>query len=342
MSVAGSQSDPPSLPTAGSGVKEDEYLSTLSPKDKPWDRHRAEADEVREVYAGSKWSRHHRYAQRVEHCSQVLEFARDPPTRSGKQKLTLRGTWFCRARHCPVCQWRRSLMWQAKVYRALPRLMKDYPNVRFLFITLTVRNCEVKNLRATLDLMCKAWWRLTHLRCWPAMGWVRSTEITRSKDGTAHPHYHALLMVPPVYFQSGYLKQRQWAELWQRCLRISYRPVIDIRVVKPDHKLHAREMVPGDSIWGAVVEILKYSVKPSDMVKDHDWFLTLVDEVWKTKAVAVGGIFRHYIKERERETLTSELGEEPVKEDLASLFFGWKQQVKRYKKLNLRRGAGGE
>jgi len=92
-------------------------------------------------------------------------------------------------------------------------------------------------------------------------------------------------------------------------------------------------MVPGCNIWGAVVEILKYSVKPSDMVKDHDWFLTLVDQVWKTKAVVVGGVFKHYIRERERETLTEEPGEETPAVSAEQLFFGWKQEVRRYRRV---------
>src|SRR5256714_381248 len=120
--------DPPILSVVGGAVNQDEYLSDLSPRHKPWDVHRAEADEVREAYAGGT-NRHQRYAVRVEQCSQVLEFARDPPRQSGQQqathngrpKLTLKNAWFCRVRHCPVCQWRRSLMWQAKVYRALPQ-----------------------------------------------------------------------------------------------------------------------------------------------------------------------------------------------------------------------------
>jgi replication protein len=80
-----------------------------------------------------------------------------------------------------------------------------------------------------------------------------------------------------------------------------------------------------------VVEILKYSVKPSDMVKDHKWFLTLVDQIWKTKAVVIGGVFKKYL--RERENLTSEPGEEESTEEVERLFFGWKQEVRRYKRI---------
>jgi len=140
-----------------------------------------------------------------------------------------------------------------------------------------------------------------------------------------------LLMVRPMYFGNGYLHQRDWSLLWRDCLRIDYTPVVDIRVVVPDHKPNRRNAPGPTDIWGAVVEILKYSVKPSDMVKDHKWFLTLVDQIWKTKAVVIGGVFKKYL--RERENLTSEPGEEESTEEVERLFFGWKQEVRRYKRI---------
>jgi hypothetical protein len=60
----------------------------------------------------------------------VLQFARDPPVTSKKVKLKLKNAYFCRVRFCPVCQWRRSLRWQAKVYQALPQLRRDYPDTK--------------------------------------------------------------------------------------------------------------------------------------------------------------------------------------------------------------------
>lgn len=322
------------LPREPEQVKPEEYLSEVSPRHKPWDVHRAEADEVQEAYAGGL-SRHQRYATRVEACSQVLEFARDPPG-AGKRKYTLKHAWFCRVRHCPVCQWRRSLMWQAKVYRALPQLLRDYPDTRFLFMTLTIRNCPVADLRKTLTLMAKAWQRLTQRRTWPARGWVRAVEITRSqKDRSAHPHYHCLLMVPPAYFQGDYLKQHQWAELWQQCLKIDYRPVVDIRAVKLDLVQSSQRVnKPPARMWEAVAEILKYAVKPSDMIRDHDWFLSLSDQLHKTRGVAIGGILKHYITEREPEQLTEEPGEEPPEVSAEQLFFGWKRDVRKYRRVH--------
>jgi plasmid rolling circle replication initiator protein Rep len=312
-----------------------EYLSDVSLKHKPWDKHRAEADEVKEIYAGSRFGRHRCYAQRVEQCSQVLQFARDPPAGGRRQKLTLKGAWFCRVRQCPVCQWRRSLMWQAKVYRALPQLVRDYPDICFLFLTLTIKNCEIENLRATLKLLAHGWQRMSQLTIWPALGWVRAVEITRGRDGSAHPHYHALLMVPPTYFQADYLKQSEWAWLWQECLRVNYRPIVDVRRVKADYNPNWKGNASASyKIWGAIVEILKYTVKVSDMVRDHDWFLGVVDQVHKMRSVAVGGILKKYIKDREKERMTDEPGEDPPADEAERIFFGWKQEVRRYRKVN--------
>lgn len=313
-----------------------DYLSDLSPRHKPWDTHRGEADEVETIYAESSHRHHQRYAERVAQCSQVLQFARDPPTK-GKSKLKLKSAWFCRIRFCPVCQWRRSLRWQAKVYAALPSLMREYPDTRFLFMTLTIKNCPIDCLRDTLDRMRRAWVRLTQLRTFPARGWVRTVEITRSqRDRSAHPHYHCLLMVAPAYFQGDYLKQSQWAELWQQCLRINYKPVVDIRTVKlmlvPTM---GRVNIPPKNLWGAVAEILKYAVKPSDMIRDHDWFLTLTDQLHGTRAVAIGGILKRYIKMKRREDLTEEPGEEDQPNESDSLFFGWTQEVKRYRRMTI-------
>jgi plasmid rolling circle replication initiator protein Rep len=325
------------VPIGEEQVKQDEYLSDVSPRHKPWDQHRGEADDVSEVYASSRESHHWRLAERMEYCSQVLEFARDPLRHDTSQKIKLERAHFCHVRFCPTCQWRRALKYQAIIYRSLPRLMLDFPDARFLFLTLTIKNCPIEHLRTTLGVMAKAWQRLVQLQVWPAIGWVRGVEITRGRDGSAHPHYHCLLMVAPMYFQGDYLKQREWAELWQQCLRVEYWPIVDVRVVKQSTK-RSRFRLNGESLshmWLIVTEVLKYSVKASDMVKDDRWFLTLTDQVRGTRAVAMGGVLKQYFRAwRKKVDLTSEPGEEPPPEIAERLFFGWKQDVRRYRKLH--------
>jgi replication protein len=191
-------------------------------------------------------------------------------------------------------------------------------------------------LRSTLIELARGWQRLIQLRIWPALGWVRSTEITRSERyRSAHPHFHALLMVPPTYFQAGYLRQSQWAELWQQSLRINYKPVVDVRVIK-QNRARSRVSVNRVNIsqmWAIICEILKYSVKPSDMIRDPQWFLTLVDEVHKMRSVAVGGVLKPYLRARKREDLVKEPGEEEAADLAERLYFGWKQAVRRYRKI---------
>jgi plasmid rolling circle replication initiator protein Rep len=273
--------------------------------------------------------------ERVAQCSQVLHFARDPPTNS-KRKLKLKTAWFCRVRFCPVCQWRRSMQWQARLYQALPRLLTDYPDARFLFATFTVKNCAVEQLRSTLRLLTQGWRKMTYLALFPAIGWIRAIEITRGRDGvTSHPHLHSLLMVKPDYFGEWYLQQHEWAAMWGESLRLDYKPVVDIRVIKQTNKRSSLNInnVNISHMWMIVAEILKYTVKVSDMVRDHDWFLAMSDQVVKTRAVAAGGVLKPYLKKRSRETLTEEPGETEPGPGAESLFFGWNKPVSRYRKI---------
>jgi hypothetical protein len=52
------------------------------------------------------------------------------------------------------------------------------------------------------------------------------------------------------------------------------------------------------------------------------------------RSVAVGGILKKYIKDREKERMTDEPGEDPPADEAERIFFGWKQEVRRYRKVN--------
>ncbi len=292
-------------------------LGDLSDRDKVWDKHKHNSDRVSNHYAGS---RYHRYSQRVDICADLLDFRLVPESSDGAYKLKLAAARFCRVRHCPVCQWRRSLMWKAKAYQALPKVKQDYPKHRWLFLTLTVKNCPVQELRKTLDWMNKSFIRLTKLKDFPAVGWIKSVEVTRGKDGNAHPHIHCLLMVAPGYFGPNYLSQERWVELWQKSARLDYKPQTHVRAIAKHHD--PTVIVP---------EILKYQVKESDLVANREWFLELTRQLHKTRAVAVGGVLREYMRELEEE-LEDLVGEDNLGEvDEGHLYFEWKRQQKKYK-----------
>ena len=295
-------------------------LSDLSPGDKPWDKHRSFADRVEGFYAGSEFKD---YSSRIHFCSDLLEFGL-APQEDTSLKFKLRAARFCRLRHCPVCQWRRSLMWKAKAYQVLPKIVAEYPKHRWLFLTLTQKNVPISELRDTLSHMNKSYQRMVQRKAWPAEGWLRSTEVTRGRDGNAHPHFHCLLLVPRSYFGKKYIKQADWVELWRKCLRVDYNPILDCRAVRSGSK--PMELVP---------ELLKYCVKESDLVADRQWFLELTRQMHKMRAVATGGVLKMFLKELEQEPddLVGKDEKAEVQED-TSLYFGWKRQKKEYRMVN--------
>jgi plasmid rolling circle replication initiator protein Rep len=299
-------------------------LSDLSPRDKPWDKHRSNSDRVAKHYSGSDF---HRYSERMTFCSELLDFTLKP-TDDESYALKLSSARFCRVRHCPVCQWRRSLAWKGKAYKVLPQIVDKYPKHRWLFLTLTQKNCKITELRETIQLMNKAFKRLTELKAFPAIGWLRSLEVTRGKDGSAHPHFHCLLMVPSGYFSGqSYLKQAEWVAMWRKCLRLDYDPVLDVQAIKKGIK--PMQLVP---------ELLKYCTKESDMTVDREWLLELTQQMHKLRAIATGGVLKEYLKalEDEPEDLIHVDGEEEAiaTDDETHLFFGWKQKEKKYRLLD--------
>ncbi|WP_250382399.1 protein rep, partial [Escherichia coli] len=97
---------------------------------------------------------------------------------------------------------------------------------------LTVRNCAIGELGETLSRMNMAFQRLKDRKEFrPVQGWIRTTEVTRGSDGSAHPHFHTLMMVPPSMFTRDYVKHARWVELWRECLRVDYDPSVDVRAV---------------------------------------------------------------------------------------------------------------
>lgn len=301
----------------------EQHLSDIFPKEKTWDKHRANADRIASYYASAGPDSFNRYAQRIRDCSQWLEFRLIPESSEGLLKLKLSDARFCRIRHCPVCQWRRSLIWKAKAYKILPKVVADYPKCRWLFITLTVRNCQIEELRITLNWLNKAFKRLTELKAWPAKGWIKSVEVTKGQDGiSAHPHLHILAMVAPSYFSHGYISQPKWVALWQQCLRSDYPPVI-----------HVKAIAKHDDPTVMIPEILKYQVKEPDLVADREWLLELTRQVHKTRAIAIGGVLKQYMRESEEEHEHQDLMgnyEEADEVEEGNLYFRWRRGLKRY------------
>jgi plasmid rolling circle replication initiator protein Rep len=227
-------------------------------------------------------------------------------------------------------------MWRARFFKALPEIQAKYPTGRWIFLTLTVSNCEISELRQTLKWMNAAWHKLLKRKEFPALGFVKSVEVTRSLDGTAHPHFHCLMLVPTGYFKRGYISQANWAILWQSCLKSEYTPVVDVRAVKPKKTpLNAKPDPLNKAMAQAVCETLKYAVKPSDLLADPKWLDELTKQLQKTRAISIGGCLKEFFSEDDPEDLINgDIEEDEKTEDDTYLFFNWSTIVSRYKKTN--------
>lgn len=287
-------------------------LSDISDKDTIWDSQRTKTATVGDIYSYN--AEFERYHERMSDCSTWLSFG------FNDNGMKLKNANFCRIRHCPVCQWRKSLFWKHNMYVAYDEIKEKHPTHRWLFLTLTVKNCEIGELRKTLNHMNKAWDRLTKRKAFYRVvdGWIRTTEITRPKDPTdpdhkricpntgnthAHPHFHVMLLVKPSYFAKNYIKQEEWAELWQSVLRVDYEPIIDIRAIK--NKSRKKDFDPDVAIKKAIAETLKYSVKPDDLVGDgskqaNAWFYELTRQTFRLRFIASGGALRSAFKPDEK------------------------------------------
>ncbi|PTJ81412.1 protein rep, partial [Staphylococcus simulans] len=194
----------------------------------------------------------------VKQCGNVLEFK---PTDEGYLKL--HKTWFCKSKLCPVCNWRRAMKNSYQAQKVIEEVVKEKPKARWLFLTLSTRNAiDGDTLEQSLKHLTESFRRLFKYKkvSKNLIGFMRSTEVTVNKnDGSYNQHMHVLLCVESKYFRGSenYISQNDWIDFWQKALQVNYRPVANIKAIKPNQK--------GDKdIQAAIKETSKYSVKSSD------------------------------------------------------------------------------
>jgi plasmid rolling circle replication initiator protein Rep len=321
------------------GVKPSVKLASISKKDARWDVQRNLAMQTQLVYAQA--SQFERYAQRISECSGVLEFGFRQDPKPDESIIVLKRAKFCRVRYCPVCQWRRSMLWRAKFFLRLPIIEEQFPDANWLFLTLTLKNCDIDNLNETLQHMSKSWQRFIKLSKFKnaVLGYVRTTEVTRSeKHGDAHPHYHVLLMVKPSYFKNNYISKKNWQLMWRESLRVDYDPVIHIQRVKNDMPDESLDLSTADAgqkgFLGGVLEVLKYSVKSTDMIANPDFFLKLTTETHKMRFVATGGVLKDIFaddgKETNQDLVTASESPASLVTDARRVYFVFNPDKKKY------------
>lgn len=200
-------------------------------------------------------------SRRVSECGSFLEFH----ISENENKLSLAN--FCKDRLCPMCNWRRSKKIFSQVSKVLNKA--SVRGFRFLFLTLTIRNCEYKDLQETINVLLEGWRRLYHRKNGVFKKYIKGTfralEITVNKEKrTFHPHLHCILAVDDTYFQNGYLETSEWASKWGKCCGLDYNPTCYIEAVKGQK---SNDLEGSSSYWHAVKEVSKYISKGSDYLE---------------------------------------------------------------------------
>lgn len=262
-----------------------------------------------------------RYAERTEGCATWLQF------RQLENRQELARANFCYLRLCPMCTARAAIVRAKLLSRVMDGVYAEH-KCQYIFLTLTVKNCEGDKLGEELSHLTRAWDRLMHHR--PVMaavkGWFRAIEITRGILGY-HPHIHAILAVDEDYKPSNplYLKHSDLVARWQKALKVDYRP--SVRISKTTEDKGGK---------GAVLEAAKYVTKDSEYINDK-----LSDEeaaqivadytkaLYHRRLTAFGGWLKEMavrLKADDLDHVDLEQGEEnTIREDLAEVVvtYGW-------------------
>lgn len=283
----------------------------LPPRERDrWEPKKLANEDISDLLKRGSGERFKKLAARALECSDTIKLVEYVNTATGERTRRAE-TFKCHVRDCPICQSVRAYKLKKRFQEVLPTLQKQVPNGVFLLLTLSVRNCPVAELRETLAAMGKAWQRLTQRKDFNIVkGWIRGTEVTRGawidtrtnqpihkrqvqkvplkyrrlKDPElAHPHFHALLLVPSYYFAGkSYIKQAEWVELWKDAAKLNYTPSVDIRRVKTP-----------EGGCGEVVKAATYSVKESDLTEGNEqWFFEMHDQVQHLRFLATGGVIK--------------------------------------------------
>ena len=236
-------------------------------------------------------------ANAVLDCGQILWFNLKEHMLTKEQKLKLAEMYTCKDRFCPFCNWRRQLKYSKLVYEYLDELQTK-KSLRYIFLTLTVPNCHIDDLRATIEHMNKSFQRMKETKRFQKsiLGYLRVLEYTveKKRKDYVHPHFHILLSVEPKYFtDERYINQKEFLQMWRDATRNQNITQVDIRIIKPNKDKNATA--------SAVAEMCKYPLKDTDISKlTTEQFEKLVLQLKGIRNINAGGNLKSILKGTEK------------------------------------------
>ena len=229
-------------------------------------------------------------AHKVQGCADVLRFRKLP---DGSTKLYQ--TWFCKSRLCPLCNWRRSMKNSGQLKKIVSEAYRQQPKGRFIFLTLTERNSvDGVDLKLRLRALTQAFNKLIRYKKWLKICWDMFVQQKLRRMLTEHiiSIYIFLLFVKNAYFKGSenYLSQADWTDLWQKALRSSYKPIVNVEAVR------ANKPKGKSSLLASAQETAKYQVKSADYMMTMIINQQVIDDLEQalagTRQIGYGGLLK--------------------------------------------------
>lgn len=226
---------------------------THAGKNRNWTQRKLSSLRVSEALKNSEWPVQQKHGENIHYCGTQLEFLEKIDG-----GLLLHAANFCKQRMCPMCMWRKSLKTFAQTQSLMSRLSDR--NYRYVFLTLTLKNCEdfeVPDMISDLNAGATRLFRKKQVSG-IVQGYIKNLELTVNLDRhsksfmTFHPHIHLIIAVKPSYFgkdKNYYLRQKDWERLWKESARVDYDPIVHIETVTKSEQEKA------------VAELAKYPIK---------------------------------------------------------------------------------
>jgi len=279
-----------------------------------------------------------RRADKIDECSTMWGVRLDPET--GERSHILNR---CRNRWCPSCAAHRAREVQGWVRQAVTDQLDFWGDVRYAMLTLSCKNVpEVQEVGSAYDDLYESFRRLKRVKDWPGAGDVKFLETTRNPDNrSAHPHLHVLVAFWPEYFtdrgpDASYLPWERWQELWQRALKVNYKPALHIRTIGPTKKMLRRWSKAGlqltasertaQMIAAAVAEVAKYPLKyDAAVLDDEEWFRLCARALQHRRTWSASGIFSKTIRgaKKRAEQERKEKTEKRDKRNFVIVWYKW-------------------
>ena len=177
-------------------------------------------------------------AKRLEACA-VTQHDRLITPKDGPSFVASSNQRACQIRGlCMGCEARRAHALGTDMADLFPYVFEIAPGARALMLTLTSRNRPASETRAMVldhQKALKAFFGYQRLLT-ATLGQFGNIEIDFAEPNgslTAHVHSHHILMVEAgALSDQRYIRQAEYVALWQRALKASYKPIVDIRAIR--------------------------------------------------------------------------------------------------------------